>query len=207
MELLRHQDRLRGFIRCLLIDRRDADDVWQDVNLVLVRKAADFRPGGSHGRFPRRLVEGQALRFFSQADANSPSYYANRHVEASFSEQLKAENPRLMTLLMTHHAPTKADRLVIGRSVADYSMKPVEAGGYEGRFVANPDGRGYTLEYAIPWKTLGIADDPPRRGDTLAVLWELHLSDATGRLWRGQIIEIRNLGEPQGVFPYERAAA
>jgi RNA polymerase sigma-70 factor (ECF subfamily) len=44
-ELTRHQSRLRGYVRCLLFDRRDADDVWQDVNVVLLRKAAEFQPG------------------------------------------------------------------------------------------------------------------------------------------------------------------
>ncbi|MEX0687919.1 MAG: hypothetical protein WD072_04555 [Pirellulales bacterium] len=70
----------------------------------------------------------------------------------------------------------------------------------------HPDGRGYTLEYAIPWTTLGFADDPPQSGDTLATAWELHLSDETGRLWRNQIIEIRNQKEPPGIFLFERAA-
>ena len=61
MELLRHQDRLRGFIRCLLIDRRDADDVWQDVNLLLVRKAADFRTGTDFWAWAIQVARYQVL--------------------------------------------------------------------------------------------------------------------------------------------------
>ena len=140
------------------------------------------------------------------ADANSPGYYENRKIEAPFAERLKAENTRLMTLIMTHHAPSKTNRLLVGRSVADYTRQSVGSGDYEGRFVASPDGRGYTLEYAIPWSTLGVDDDPPRSGDTLAAAWELHFSDETGKLWRSQIIEIRNRSEPSGIFLFERAA-
>ena len=40
----------------------------------------------------------------------------------------------------------------------------------------------------------------------LAAAWELHFSDETGKLWRNQIIEIRNRSEPSGIFLYERAA-
>jgi hypothetical protein len=54
--------------------------------------------------------------------------------------------------------------------------------------------------------TLGLDDDPPRSGDTLAAAWELHFSDETGKLWRSQIIEIRNRSEPSGIFLFERAA-
>ena len=78
------------------------------------------------------------------------------------ADRLKAENQRLMTLVMTHHAPDRADRLYLGRSAAGFAPEPVAAGGYEGRFVASPDGAGYTREYAIPWSTLGVDDDPPR---------------------------------------------
>jgi len=44
-ELTRHQRRLRGLVRCLLFDSRDVEDVWQDVNVTLLRKAGEFQPG------------------------------------------------------------------------------------------------------------------------------------------------------------------
>lgn len=140
------------------------------------------------------------------ADANQPGYYENRKLVASFAERVKAANPRLMTLIMTHHAPSGADRLFVGRSMAGFVPATVGPGDFTGRFRPAPDGRGYTLEYAIPWSTLGLADDPPRPGDDLAVAWELHYSDETGKLWRDQIVEIRNPAEPAGIFLYERAA-
>jgi hypothetical protein len=139
------------------------------------------------------------------ADANGPSYYVNRKIEAPFAERVKAENPRLLTLVMTHHAPTKTDRLFLGRA-PDFAVAELPTPAFDGRFLRQPDGRGYTLEYAIPWTTLGVADDPPQPGDSLAAAWELHFGDETGRLWRTQIIEIRNGNEPPGIYLFERAA-
>ncbi|MFM8635773.1 MAG: hypothetical protein ACKOEX_13360 [Planctomycetia bacterium] len=139
------------------------------------------------------------------ADANGPSYYINRKTDAPFAERIKAENPRLVTLMMIHHAPTQTDHLFLGRAPS-FGPASVAAESFSGRFVRHPDGRGYTLEYAIPWSTLGLADDPPQSGDRLATAWELHFSDETGRLWRNQIIEIRNQSEPPGIFLFERAA-
>lgn len=43
--LTQHQRRLRGFVRCLLFDAREAEDVLQDVNVTLLRKADEFKPG------------------------------------------------------------------------------------------------------------------------------------------------------------------
>jgi hypothetical protein len=140
------------------------------------------------------------------ADANGPSYYANRQLPTTSAERVKADNPRLMTLIMTHHAPSGVDRLFLGRTVVDYRPETIGPDAYAGRFRRSPDGRGYTLEYAIPWETLGLADDPPRPGDTLAVAWQLHFSEETGKLWRDQIVEIRNPAEPAGIWPFERAA-
>lgn len=68
------------------------------------------------------------------------------------------------------------------------------------------DGRGCTLEYAVPWALLGTAKKPPRAGDTLEVSWTTHWSDVGGRLWRGQLVELRNASEPPRIHTWERAA-
>ena len=191
--------------------------MYDDERLYIAARVGDplpLRNSVDHTLDPTLVWQGGGLQLFLSADravgwpadANSPGYYEGRKIEAPFAERLKAENPRLMTLIMTHHAPSKTDRLFIGRTVVDYAMQPVGAGDYEGRFVAAPDGKGYTLEYAFPWSTLGIDDDPPRAGDRLATAWELHFSEETGKLWRNQIIEIRNRNEPRGIFLFERAA-
>lgn len=62
--------------------------------------------------------------------------------------------------------------------------------GWQGAFVRDPDGRGYTLEYAIPWSLLNTEADPPRPGDVLGALWMVHWSDADGVLCRGQLVDV-----------------
>lgn len=49
-EFLHHSDLIRGFIRSLLGDRSQADDVLQETFLTVTRKAADFEEGTS---FPK----------------------------------------------------------------------------------------------------------------------------------------------------------
>lgn len=44
-EIARHQARLRGFLRCLLVRPSDVDDLLQEINTVLWQKAGDFVPG------------------------------------------------------------------------------------------------------------------------------------------------------------------
>jgi RNA polymerase sigma-70 factor (ECF subfamily) len=44
-EIARHQARLRGFVRCLLVRTSDIDDLLQEVNVVLWEKADEFQPG------------------------------------------------------------------------------------------------------------------------------------------------------------------
>ncbi len=44
-ELLLHQNRLYAFVVSLLADTHTADDVFQETNLVLWRKANEFKPG------------------------------------------------------------------------------------------------------------------------------------------------------------------
>jgi RNA polymerase sigma-70 factor (ECF subfamily) len=44
-EIARHQSRLRGFVRCLLVRSSDVDDILQEINAVLWEKADEFQPG------------------------------------------------------------------------------------------------------------------------------------------------------------------
>jgi RNA polymerase sigma-70 factor (ECF subfamily) len=44
-EIARHQSRLRGFLRCLLVHARDIDDLLQEINAVLWEKSAEFEAG------------------------------------------------------------------------------------------------------------------------------------------------------------------
>ena len=138
-------------------------------------------------------------------DANAPAYYQIRGQEPSADDRRKAANPKLSHLTMWHHAPTGRACLVLNHGM-DVNECLVDPPGVEGCFRLGDDGKHYTLEYAIPWELLNAADDPPRSGDVLAAHWQVHWSDDSGLIWRGQLIEIRNLHEIRRIVSFERAA-
>jgi hypothetical protein len=137
--------------------------------------------------------------------ANSPNYFGMRQLVPTPEQKAAAENPRLAHLTMWFHAPSKTPCLSIahGMLVEQIAVNP---SGFRGGFAPSPGGRGYTLEYAIPWRLLNSDRDPPRPGDTLAAAWQVSFSDEDGRLWRDQIVELRNTAELARIFIWERAA-
>jgi hypothetical protein len=138
-------------------------------------------------------------------NANAPNYYAMRGIAPTAEQKAAATNHRLAHLTMWFHAPSQKACLTIahGMLVSDLVVDP---SGYRGGFVRDTDGKGYVLEYAIPWRLLRCEADPPRAGDTLATAWQVHWSDAGGRLWRDQLIEVRNADEPRRIMIWERGA-
>jgi len=64
--------------------------------------------------------------------------------------------------------------------------------GWQGAFRKAPDGKSYIVECAIPWTLLGAGSDPPRAGDELGLSWTFNWSDASGKRWKGQLVEIKN---------------
>jgi hypothetical protein len=64
--------------------------------------------------------------------------------------------------------------------------------GWQGAFRKAPDGKSYTVECAIPWTLLGAGSDPPQASDELGLSWTVNWSDASGRRWKGQLVEIKN---------------
>lgn len=141
------------------------------------------------------------------ADANGPAYYRARFLEPTANARAKAENPQLSHLTLLYHASSGRASLVLRRGMTfSASDEVVDPEGFHGAFARDPDGRGYVLEYAIPWRLLNAADDPPRSGDALAAIWQVHWSDAAGQMWREQVIEVRNPHEIRRIVPFERAA-
>jgi hypothetical protein len=138
-------------------------------------------------------------------NANAPNYYAMRDIAPTAEQKASATNPRLAHLTMWFHAPSQKACLTIahGMLVSDLVVDP---SGYRGGFVRDADGKGYVLEYAIPWRLLRCEADPPQAGDTLATAWQVHWSDAGGRVWRDQLIEVRNPDEPRRILNWERGA-
>lgn len=102
-----------------------------------------------------------------------------------------ARNDRIASIVMWYDAQTRRARMKLLCGL-DEHLKRSDPSGYDGVFKKDADGRGYTLEYAVPWRLLNCADDPPRGGDGLAALWMVHWSDAEGRIARGQLVEVTN---------------
>jgi ferric-dicitrate binding protein FerR (iron transport regulator) len=138
------------------------------------------------------------------AVGDSATFFRDRLAVPTAAELAAAANPRLAHLTMWHHAPTGRACLTIARGM-QYERLAVNPAGFEGRFRLDADGRGYVLEYAIPWSLLEVGDDAPQSGDVLAAAWQVFWSDESGQMWREHVVEIRNLAEPPRVWVWERA--
>lgn len=96
---------------------------------------------------------------------------------------------RIANIIMWYDRRQKRARIRFAYGFDSHgTITPAE--GWQGVFVKDPDGRGYTLEYAIPWSLLHTEADPPRAGDVMGALWMVHWSDADGVLCRGQLVDV-----------------
>jgi len=59
--IARHQPRLRGLVRCLLIRASDVEDVLQEVNSVLWEKAGEFEAGTDFLAWASQIARFKAL--------------------------------------------------------------------------------------------------------------------------------------------------
>jgi RNA polymerase sigma-70 factor (ECF subfamily) len=59
--LIEHQPRLRAFIRSLILIQQDADDVLQETNVVLCRKAEEYVEGSSFSAWALQVAYFQVL--------------------------------------------------------------------------------------------------------------------------------------------------
>jgi RNA polymerase sigma-70 factor, ECF subfamily len=81
LELTSFQNRLFGFILTLLPDSNQANDVLQDTNLIIWRKAEEFAPGSDSWAWASKIAHFRVLRFYRDCERS-------RHV---FDEALLAE--------------------------------------------------------------------------------------------------------------------
>ncbi len=120
-------------------------------------------------------LKGTMLNAFSTDRANPP-------LPDSLSE-------RVVSIIMSHVTQSGQARIRLQYGF-DFHEPDIHPSGWSGAVRKDADGRGYTLEYAIPWRLLRCAEDPPRPGDVMAALWMVHWSDAEGRLCRGQLVDV-----------------
>ncbi|MBA4190020.1 MAG: hypothetical protein C0467_18705 [Planctomycetaceae bacterium] len=112
-------------------------------------------------------------------------------------------NDKLSFLMLWFHQPTHEACLQV-RYGMDFHGGLVNPPGYRGAFREDADGHGYTMEYAISWDLLHAATDPPRAGDTLAASWLVHWADESGKVWKGQLVDVTNPRETG--WNFQRAA-
>ena len=136
---------------------------------------------------------------------NAPAYYAKRQESPTPAEIAAAANPRLNHLTMWYHAASGTACLTVSHGM-DTDTLTVNPEGFRAAYQMDADGRGYVAEYAVPWRLLNCADDPPRSGDVLAVTWQTMWGDENGLLERDRLYECRNPIEPRRIFVWERAA-
>ena len=105
-------------------------------------------------------------------------------------EKVNREHPKFSQMNMYYYLPEKKPVLELWHGMQHDVIKTREANEYQGAFKKWPDGKGYFMEYFIPWQLLNASDDKPRAGDTLAVNWMVHWGDKNGKLWKGRIIEV-----------------
>ncbi len=165
----------------------------------LIDPVTDGDMGWKGGGLQVRLSTDRAVGW--PVDANAEVYYQGQPVK----QRPQDLNEKLVHLTLWHHAPSQKDCLHISYGM-NFHGGQTNPSGYRAAFRKDADGRGYTLEYAIPWELLNAQRDPPRAGDTLAVTWTVHWSDQSGRRWRGQLVEIRNPSEPPRNNNWDRAA-
>lgn len=62
-ELTRHQRRLQGFVRCLVFNPSDVEDVWQELNIELWRRGAEFQAGSDFWRWASAIARFRVLEY------------------------------------------------------------------------------------------------------------------------------------------------
>lgn len=106
---------------------------------------------------------------------------------------------RITHLTFWYHQPSKKARLHVSHGM-DFHGERIDPPGWSGAFRADPNGLGYTFEYAVSWALLNAGQRPPRAGDVLPSSWTVHWSDQEGKLSRGHLVEIVNLDDPPPRF-------
>ncbi len=98
----------------------------------------------------------------------------------------------LVHLSLWYSAPADRPCLHIGYGIPPLRERPAPPAGWRGAFKKDPDGLGYTLEYAISWDLLQAKTTPFAAGDETAVCWQINWADRAGRVRVAQLNECVN---------------
>lgn len=156
----------------------DADQPWKG-GAVQVRVVADRRYAWPY-------------------NAEQPAY--RQQTKQPAQEQDTAE--RFVHLMLWHSNATQQACLHLAYGM-DLHGDRVNPPGFRGAFAKNANGRGYTLEYAIPWSLLAAGEHRPQAGDVLGATWQVQFADEQGQ-WRGHLMDV--FDEKERGWPFHRAA-
>jgi len=136
--LARYQQRLSGYIRHLLPNRADAEDVLQEVNLFLWQHGNEFQPGSNFGAWAYQIARNRVMNLhkkkpveivrFSQAVLEQLA--AGADLDADFSpprlhalqECLQKLSAKDRALLLLRYEPDATTQ-----SVAERSERPLKS--------------------------------------------------------------------------------
>lgn len=101
------------------------------------------------------------------------------------------KSDRVAHISMWYYTPKAQPCLMMAYGM-NYHELVVNPAGFKAAYKKDADGKGYVLEYAIPWKLLHADEAPPQPGDTLACIWQLIWGDDSGHHFGADLSEIRN---------------
>lgn len=145
-QLTRHQTRLRGLVRCLLFDAGQAEDVLQDTNVVLLRKAAEFQSGTDFWAWASQVARFQVLTHARQTSRNrivfDDDMLAILAEEAQVQAELLDKRREALTLCLDQ-LPSTQRQLLDMRYLMNHSM------GQIGAALSRPEGSVRQTLYRI----------------------------------------------------------
>lgn len=105
------------------------------------------------------------------------------------------------SLIFWYDAQTGTPRLRIKYDISSiYGRRTlVDDSAWSGAFVKHKDGLGYTLEARIPFETIRPGLKAPKPGEVWPNHWNIHWSDADGKIAHAQLLEIINPQEASKV--------
>jgi hypothetical protein len=116
-------------------------------------------------------------------------------LEASYFRRHPATDgsDNIVHLTMWYYEPRQQPCLHVNYGM-NYHGDIVNPAEFRGAYRKHPDGRGYILEYAIPWTALnsGPGHPRPKAGDVTGICLLVHWSEATGAIWRGMLVDVLN---------------
>jgi hypothetical protein len=191
------------------------DNVRVDGDLSDWNPSGAFRSGCGGTEASLFYVEGRMMansdKLYIGAHVGDPSPMCNQKEPTSAGDPQGwrggAVQVRLATRLLKDDEPETSDALVHltmwyyqprGQACLHLAfgmdfhegIAHISGDGFDGAYRPDADGRGYTLEYAIPWELMRAAA-PPENSE-LGLCWNVLWSDREGREWKVKLIDLIN---------------